>query len=513
MRNSGYLVLCLLLSLSACNVNKSDNKKSTSIRAVYDENAETISVIGDNSPEPLLVQTVKKDFRPYIHPIISPDGKGKLTEFSPSHHKHQTGLYWGMTRVNGRDYFHNPGGDYWRKVSSKVLPPANDSVSNTASWEIVYDLLDEKGNAVLTETQIWTMKNLDSTYSLDLEWRGEAKTKVTIGKYDYGGLFIRMPWKEGTKAEVVNAARQRDQKAEGQRSMWIDLGIQVEGRDDPAHIAIFDHPENKGYPQYWRVDNEFGVGPSWTRAEDREIAQGNVEILRHHMFIYTGDFDKTLLEKPWEDFTGISLEDAEVRLWTLAREEGRDAKFLTPEEAVKNMTVKNGYNVNVWAAEPTITQPMAFCWDDRGRMWVAENLDYESRGEGFSNDGNSRILILEDTNKDGKADTRKVFLEGIAFPAAIAVGFDGLYLGAPPNLLFVPDRNHDDKADMKDIEVRLTGWGIRDRHETLNSLHWGPDGWLYGLQGFATPSKIRKPKGKGRIYKHRDKFPSDLLEG
>ncbi|MEQ9582371.1 MAG: hypothetical protein RIM68_09455, partial [Arenibacter sp.] len=56
------------------------------------------------------------------------------------------------------------------------------------------------------------------------------------------------------------------------------------------------------------------------------------------------------------------------------------------------------------------------------------------------------------------------------------------------------------------------GWGIRDRHETINSFHWGPDGWLYGLEGFATPSKIRKPKGEGRIYKHRDTFPNDLLE-
>ncbi len=169
--------------------------------------------------------------------------------------------------------------------------------------------------------------------------------------------------------------------------------------------------------------------------------------------------------------------------------------------------------MNAWAAEPLMTQPMAFCWDDRGRMWIAENKDYESRGYGFSNSGQSRILILEDTNHDGTADTRKVFMEGIAFPAAIAVGFDGVFIGAPPNLLFVPDRNHDDKADIEDIEIRLTGWGIRDRHETLNSLHWGPDGWLYGCQGFATPSKVRKPKGSGRLYKHKDPFPEDILEG
>ena len=177
------------------------------------------------------------------------------------------------------------------------------------------------------------------------------------------------------------------------------------------------------------------------------------------------------------------------------------------------MSVVDGYRVNAWAAEPMIVQPMAFCWDDRGRLWVAENRDYESRGQGFSNAGTSRIVILEDTDHDGVADTRKVFMDGIVFPSALAVGFDGVFVGAPPNLLFVPDRNGDDKADVADIEVRLTGWGIRDRHEVVNSLHWGPDGWLYGLQGYATASKVRKPVGKGRLYNRKEPFPDDVLAG
>src|SRR4030095_10292012 len=151
--------------------------------------------------------------------------------------------------------------------------------------------------------------------------------------------------------------------------------------------------------------------------------------------------------------------------------------------------------------------------DDRGRLWVAENRDYESRGGGFSNSGDSRIVILEDTNHDGVADTRKVFLDKIVFPTALAVGFGGVFVGAPPNLLFVPDKNGDDKDDEGDIEVRLTGWGIQDRHETMNSLTWGPDGWLYGLQGYATSSKIRRPAGKGHLYSAREPFPADLLDG
>ncbi|MEM9656993.1 MAG: PVC-type heme-binding CxxCH protein, partial [Planctomycetota bacterium] len=206
----------------------------------------------------------------------------------------------------------------------------------------------------------------------------------------------------------------------------------------------------------------------------------------------------------------FSGRDDTAFLWGIAQQEARAAKFLTAEEAVEEMTLQPGFAANVFAAEPMISQPMAFCWDDRGRLWIAENRDYESRGGGFSNSGDSRIVILEDADRDGAADRRTVFLEGIPFPAAIAVGFGGLWLGAPPNLLFVPDADGDDLADVDDVEVRLTGWGIRDRHETINSFHWGPDGWLYGCQGFATPSRVGKPLGKGRIYKPGEPFPQAL---
>ncbi|GHB77440.1 hypothetical protein GCM10007390_34450 [Persicitalea jodogahamensis] len=474
-----------------------------------DEAAGTIGIFRQGEAKPIVTQVARADFRPYLHPIIAPDGKGLLTEYSPGHHKHQTGLYWGFTRVNGRDYFHHPTDGYWRRVSAKVLEGKGEEVK----WQTVYDLLDSTGHATLTETQTWTMREEDGKYFLDLTWNGEAKTDVTIGKYDYGGLFLRMPWKDGIKGEVVNAARQRNEKAEGQRAMWVDAGMQVEGRKDLAHVAIFDHPSNKGYPQPWRVDGQLGIGPARARSGDWTIKKGETETIRHGIVVYTGELNDVELTRHWEKFTGKAGTYSTADLWNLARQEGRDAKFLSPDEAVVAMTIKDGFQVNAWAGEPMVTQPMAFCWDDRGRLWVAENRDYENRGKGFSNDGNSRIVILEDTDRDGKADSRKVFMEGIAFPAALAVGFDGVFVGAPPNLLFVPDKNHDDKAEVEDIEVRLTGWGIRDRHETLNSFHWGPDGWLYGLQGFATPSKIRKPNGKGRIYRHNDPFPENILEG
>jgi putative membrane-bound dehydrogenase-like protein len=483
--------------------------ESTGFRIEQDAEEGTISVYREGSSEPVLVQQAKEDFRPYLHPIQSPDGQSVLTEYSPGHHKHQTGLYWGFTRVNGRDYFHHPEGDYWQKVSAEVLQSEGESVK----WQTKYHLLDEAGEPVLEETQTWSLRQQDDHYLLDLEWQGKALQAVTIGEYDYGGLFLRMPWKDGMPAEVVNAARQRNDKAEGQRAMWLDVGMQVEGRDDFAHIAIFDHPDNEGFPQTWRVDGQFGVGPARARMGDWSIPEGETETIKHQLVVYTGELDDVELTDMWEEFQGGASMYSTAAMWRIAQEEGRNAKFLTPEEAVESMTIQKGFEVNVWASEPMMSQPMAFCWDDKGRLWIAENLDYESRGSGFSNNGQSRILILEDTDKDGKADKRKVFLEGIAFPSALAVGFDGVFVGAPPNLLFVPDRDGDDQADMDGIEVRLTGWGIRDRHETLNSFHWGPDGWLYGLQGFATPSKVRKPQDKGKLYRHNDPFPEDILQG
>jgi hypothetical protein len=196
------------------------------LKAVLDETGGTVSVFSPGSKKAILVQHARTGFRPYIHPITAPDGKGLLTEYSPSHHKHQTGLYWGFTRVNGRDYFHNPQADYWKKVSLTLVKGSGEEVK----WQTVYDLLDEQGTAILRETQNWTMKEENGKYYIDLEWNGEALSEITVGKYDYGGLFLRMPWKQGIKGEVVNAARQRNEKAEGQPAMWVDVGMQVEGR-------------------------------------------------------------------------------------------------------------------------------------------------------------------------------------------------------------------------------------------------------------------------------------------
>ncbi|MFM9091753.1 MAG: DUF6807 family protein, partial [Verrucomicrobiota bacterium] len=253
----------------------------------HDAAQHTMAVLRDGTAEPLLTQHARPDFRPYLHPLVAPDGRGVLTEFSPGHHRHQTGIYWGLTRVNGRDYFHHPGASHWRRVALTPLVAQGSEVR----WSTLYHLLDEAGQPVMAETQTWTFREAGRRYLIDLAWKGEGLVDLTVAKYDYGGLFLRMPWRAGMEGAVTNSNRQRNERANGQRAIWLDIGLKVEGRADAAHIAILDHPRNPGYPLPWRVDKQLGAGPSRALAGDWTIARGRAAICRHQRVVYAGPGD------------------------------------------------------------------------------------------------------------------------------------------------------------------------------------------------------------------------------
>lgn len=161
---------------------------------------------------------------------------------------------------------------------------------------------------------------------------------------------------------------------------------------------------------------------------------------------------------------------------------------LSPAETAAKMKLPPGFKVQVVTAEPDVVQPIAMAQDDRGRLWVITNTNYPV----CPGEKKDSILIFEDTDGDGKADKRTVFYDKLTFPSGIEVGHGGVWVGAPPNLLFFPDKNSDDKPD-SEPEVVLDGWGWEDTHETLNDFIWGPDGWLYGTHGVFTNSLVGKP--------------------
>lgn len=277
---------------------ENSNKLESRLIIEQDQQTEIFSIYRTEEKALLLTQHAREDTRPYVHPINAPDGKGVLTQYRPEHHPHQTGLYWGLKRVNERDYFMNWQEDYWRKVSASVIEKEGPQVK----WQTIYELLGEKGEAILTETQNWSMKELDGKYLLDLEWKGEADTDITLGEFYVGGLFLRMPWHAGISGEVINANGQRNQEAEGKRAIWTDVAMQVEGRDDRAHIAIFDHPDNTAFPIAWRVDGELGVGPSRQILGDWKINKGESEIIRYRLLVYTGTFNPEQLMRSWTEY-------------------------------------------------------------------------------------------------------------------------------------------------------------------------------------------------------------------
>ena len=285
-------LLSLLLNFSTATI---EAKNTLSIK----KNNDNLEVFLDGVSEPLVIQNAKNGFRPYLHPIKGPNGNGVFTQYSPGHHKHQTGLYWGLTRVNGRDYFHNPSSKYWRKKSSNIIKNSGDNVE----WETIYEMLNNEGEALMTETQSWSMSvSKRGEIILDLIWKGYANEKITVSKYNYGGLFLRMPWKRNINAETINSEGDKNQTGEGKSANWVDLGMEISGLDKLGRIVIYDHPSNEGFPNQWRIDGQFGIGPASARRGDWEIKKGDHKIFKHRLIVYSGKHDKPLVNQQWKEW-------------------------------------------------------------------------------------------------------------------------------------------------------------------------------------------------------------------
>ena len=163
---------------------------------------------------------------------------------------------------------------------------------------------------------------------------------------------------------------------------------------------------------------------------------------------------------------------------------------LPPEQAAATLQVPNNFKVTLFAGEPDIVQPIAMTTDAHGRLWVVECLSYPDWSSEPT--GSDRVIILEDTDGDGRHDSRKVFLDNGRNLSGIELGFGGVWLCSTPELIFVPDRDHDDIPDGPP-EVLLDGWDVTARHNVFNGLTWGPDGWLYGCNGILSNSLVGAP--------------------
>jgi putative membrane-bound dehydrogenase-like protein len=198
------------------------------------------------------------------------------------------------------------------------------------------------------------------------------------------------------------------------------------------------------------------------------------------------------------------------------------AQGYAPDVAASKMAPAPGFAVDLVAAEPHVRQPVCIEFDDRGRLWVVQYLQYPNpaglkrvKVDRYSRTvydripeppprgpkGADRITILEDTNGDGRIDRSRDFVSGLNLTTGIAFGYGGVFVLNVPYLLFYADRNHDDVPD-GDPEVLLSGFGMEDTSSLANSLTWGPDGWLYGTQGTNITAHIRGIDSEQGVWRY-----------
>ncbi|MCB1094175.1 MAG: c-type cytochrome [Verrucomicrobiae bacterium] len=190
---------------------------------------------------------------------------------------------------------------------------------------------------------------------------------------------------------------------------------------------------------------------------------------------------------------------------------------LDPDASKATFVLSDGLAVDTVLSEPIVRQPLYVDFDERGRMWVVQYIQYPNpaglevltwddhlrkvfdqvpppppydRPEKAKFKGHDRITIHEDRDGDGTYDSHKVFIDGLSLATSVAQGDGGVWVMQPPYLLFYPDVDNDDVPDGDPI-VHLSGFGLEDTHSVANSLKWGPDGWLYGGVGSTVTARVR----------------------
>jgi putative membrane-bound dehydrogenase-like protein len=174
---------------------------------------------------------------------------------------------------------------------------------------------------------------------------------------------------------------------------------------------------------------------------------------------------------------------------------------MPPQQALKALKLPEGFKATLFAAEPDVQNPIGMAWDARGRMWIAENYTYAESSKRFELSLKDRVIILEDKDWDGIAETRKVFTEEVQMLTSVEVGHGGVWLMCPPKVLFIPDADGDDVPDGRP-QVVIDGFTVAkaNYHNFANGLRFAPDGWLYGRCGHSCPGKLGIP---GTPEEHR----------
>ena len=179
----------------------------------------------------------------------------------------------------------------------------------------------------------------------------------------------------------------------------------------------------------------------------------------------------------------------------LAQRGLKDIPSPDPAAELAAMQVADGYEVNLFAADPLITKPLQMNFDPQGRLWVSSSSVYPQIRPGEV--ANDTVTILEDRDGDGRADASTVFADGLLMPTAVLPGDGGAYVANSTEFLHLSDTDGDGKADTR--RVVLSGFGTEDTHHIIHTFRWGPDARLYFNQSIYIHSHVETPRGVRRL--------------
>lgn len=194
------------------------------------------------------------------------------------------------------------------------------------------------------------------------------------------------------------------------------------------------------------------------------------------------------VKKQWEEFRKdmpvlVYRDEANIPNYEKRDPAPQYQEPLSPEESKKLIQVPVGFDLELFASEPDIINPIAMDWDEKGRLWVIETVDYPNTVREEDGVGDDRIKICEDTDGDGKADKFTLFADKLNIPTSLVFSNGGVIVSQAPHFVFLKDTDGDDKADIRKNLVE--GWGTYDTHAGPSNLKYGFDNQIWGVVGYS----------------------------
>jgi putative membrane-bound dehydrogenase-like protein len=267
----------------------------------------------------------------------------------------------------------------------------------------------------------------------------------------------------------------------------------VHTRHNTNRVILAERRDDKG-AEPWTWVREHGKGRVFYTAwghDQRTWSNAGFQALIENGIRWAGENSPTRLRARTKDVRPFEYVEAPDKLpnytpnaqWgTQGEPIGTMQKPLEPTESMKHLATFPEFEVNLFASEPEIIKPIWLAWDERGRLWIAETLDYpnELKPEG---EGRDRLKICEDTDGDGRADRFTIFVDKLSIPTGFVFANGGVIVIHSGKTEFFKDTNGDDKAD--ENRILFSGWGMRDTHATASNLRYGFDGWIWGTVGYS----------------------------